>query len=73
MSLEDSIEDLDDELYPDTIGDFVDGLLSSQMEERLSGDKARVMTLPDHPACQPVEFFIEGPKLSEDEKEMLNL
>jgi hypothetical protein len=63
MSFEDSIESLE-ELYLDPVGNFVDKLLLPETEERLSGNRARVITLPDHPACQPVEFFIERPKLS---------
>jgi len=66
MSFEDEIESLE-ELYLDPVGNFVDKLLLPEMEERLSGNRAKVITLPDHPAHQHVEFFIERPKLSKEE------
>jgi len=68
--LEDSIESLE-ELYLDPVGNFVDKLLLPEMLERLSGNKARITLLLDHPAYQPVEFFIERPKLSEEEYERI--
>jgi hypothetical protein len=64
--LEDSIESLE-ELYLDPVGNLVDKLLLPEMLERLSGNRDRVIILPDHPAYQLVEFFIKRPKLSKEE------
>jgi len=66
------IEELDTELYPkNPMANFVDGLFSSEMAKRLSGNESKVITLPDHPWYKPAEFSIERPKLSQEEFETI--
>ena len=66
------IEDLDTELYPkDPMRNFVDGLFSSQMAKRLSGNESSITILPDHPAYKPTEFLVERPELSQEEFEKI--